>query len=265
MRRLIIRPGAIGDFIVSLPALEWLRTDYTEVWCPRACVPLAGFADRAVAIADTGLDRVGIMHCEDAIERLARFDSIVSWYGAQRPEFREAVPGAVFHEALPFGMHAVDFYLTQVGAKVGGVPRVKVKMAGETACPTTTARVIHPFSGSLRKNWPLERFQDLGARLGAKFCCGPEEALPGAAQFADLGELAQWLAGAQLFIGNDSGIAHLAAAVGTPVVAIFGPTDPAIWAPRGPWVSVIAKPALDEISVDEVYAAALHLISPAYT
>ena len=39
-----------------------------------------------------------------------------------------------------------------------------------------------------------------------------------------------------LYIGNDSGITHLAAAVGTPVLALFGPTDPEVWAPRGPHV-----------------------------
>jgi ADP-heptose:LPS heptosyltransferase len=42
MRRLLIRPGAIGDFIVSLPAMEALRGDYTEVWCAEQNVPLAG-------------------------------------------------------------------------------------------------------------------------------------------------------------------------------------------------------------------------------
>ncbi len=47
-----------------------------------------------------------------------------------------------------------------------------------------------------------------------------------------------WLARASLYIGNDSGITHLAAAVGTPVLAMFGPTDPAVWAPRGPNVRV---------------------------
>jgi len=54
----------------------------------------------------------------------------------------------------------------------------------------------------------------------------------------DLYELAQWLAGARLYIGNDSGVTHLAAAVGIPVLALFGPTDPAVWAPRGANVRV---------------------------
>src|SRR5580698_3897648 len=49
MRRLAIRPGAIGDFIVSLPALECLQTDYYEIWATSANVPLVRFADRARA------------------------------------------------------------------------------------------------------------------------------------------------------------------------------------------------------------------------
>jgi ADP-heptose:LPS heptosyltransferase len=76
-------------------------------------------------------------------------------------------------------------------------------------------------------------------------------------RFDDLYDLACWLATARVYIGNDSGITHLTAAVGTPVVALFGPTDPRVWAPRGPAVQVIARPALAEIQVDEVLAAAL--------
>src|SRR5208283_5959747 len=60
VRRLVIRPGAIGDFIVSLPALECLKTDYLEVWAASPNVPLARFADRARPIASTGLDLLGI-------------------------------------------------------------------------------------------------------------------------------------------------------------------------------------------------------------
>ena len=51
MRRLLIRPGAIGDVIVSLPALEFLKAEYTEVWVPSPLVPLIQFADKVVSIA----------------------------------------------------------------------------------------------------------------------------------------------------------------------------------------------------------------------
>jgi heptosyltransferase-3 len=85
-----------------------------------------------------------------------------------------------------------------------------------------------------------------------KWCAGPEDELPGAVRFADLYELACWLAGARIYIGNDSGPTHLAAAVGTPVVALFGPSDPAVWAPRGPRVAIAAAPSLEDIMVERV-------------
>jgi heptosyltransferase III len=66
--------------------------------------------------------------------------------------------------------------------------------------------------------------------------------------------LASWIAGARAYIGNDAGITHLAAAAGAPVVAIFGPTDPVLWAPRGPRVRIVAGD-LQNISVDEVLSA----------
>src|SRR6185312_7546559 len=103
--------------------------------------------------------------------------------------------------------------------------------------------VIHPFSGSPRKNWPVENFRQLAAKLErimpVLWCAGPDDPpLEGALCIPDLYDLACWLARAALYIGNDSGITHLAAAVGTPVLALFGPTDPAVWAPRGPHVRV---------------------------
>ena len=71
------------------------------------------------------------------------------------------------------------------------------------------------------------------------WCSGPEDPpLPEAVRFDNLYDLACWLARARLYVGNDSGITHLAAAVGTPVLALFGPSDPAVWAPRGPNVRV---------------------------
>jgi len=118
--------------------------------------------------------------------------------------------------------------------------------------------LIHPFSGSPRKNWPLDRYRELAARLGhVEWCAGPEDDFPGAVRIDDLYELGCWVAGACVYIGNDSGIAHLAAAVGTPVVVLFGPTDPRVWAPRGSKVRVIARPTMAEISVDEVLAQVL--------
>lgn len=244
-RLLLIRPGAIGDFIVSLPAMEAIPADYKEVWCAGPNVSLARFADRARSIASSGLDRLGITHADDVVARLRQFDEIVSWYGANRPEFRELVTSLGlpfrFLPALPDGAcHAVEFYAKQVralGALPGSAPRI--------ACPDVARSfaVIHPFASSLAKRAPMEFFQAAAAKLErampVHWICGPEEDLPGARRIEDLYELACWLRGARIHVGNDSGISHLAAAVGTPVVAVFRASDPRIWAPRGATVHVV--------------------------
>ena len=76
--------------------------------------------------------------------------------------------------------------------------------------------------------------------MPVRWCAGPEEQLEDAVRIDNLYELGSWLATARLYIGNDSGITHLAAAVGVPVAAIFGPTDPVVWAPRGDRVRVVS-------------------------
>ncbi len=69
------------------------------------------------------------------------------------------------------------------------------------------------------------------------------------------------LSRAGLFLGNDSGASHLAAASGAPTLALFGPTDPALWAPVGPSVATLRAPrgVLADLTVDEVERAALGL------
>jgi ADP-heptose:LPS heptosyltransferase len=240
-RRLLIRPGAIGDFIVSLPTLKALTVcgQYTEVWCAEQNVPLARFADRARSIGSAGLDRLAITHADDVVERLLTFDEIISWYGENRPDFRAFVERMAlpfqFLRALPDGKcHAVDFYAAQartLGAEVSGNPGI--------VCPELprTFAVIHPFASAQSKRAPMELFEAAAEKLGhsmpVRWLCGPDEDLPDAVRIPDLYELACWLRGARILVGNDSGISHLAAAVGTPVVAFFRASDPKVWAPRG--------------------------------
>ena len=234
-KRLLIRPGAIGDVILSLPALEAARAEYTEVWAPRPMLPLIRFADRTRAIADTGLDLVGVVKGA-RVPELDSFDSIYSWYGSNRPEFRNAV------RHLPFT------FFPALPPPADGIPHITVPSA-----PNQNFAVIHPFASRRDKRWPLENFREVAAGLGipVSWCAGPEEHLEGAIKMDDLYDLACWISTACVYIGNDSGIAHLAAAVGTPVVAIFLASDPRIWAPRGPHVTVLENP-----SVGDVVAAA---------
>ena len=65
---------------------------------------LRAFADRAQSIVSTGLDRLGITEADDVVEELRSFDSIVSWYGTNRPEFRELTARL----ELPFTFHTAS-------------------------------------------------------------------------------------------------------------------------------------------------------------
>ena len=213
MKRLLIRPGAIGDVIVSLPAMEYLKAEYTEVWVPSAVVPLIQFADKVTSIANSRID----MLTAGFVERFQQFDDVVSWYGSNQEKLREINPKSRFFKALPDdSLNASDYYLQQVGAPLGARPKIQVKsVARETI-------VIHPFSGSDRKNWAYANFSELANKLPLPVEWAQD-------RFDDLLELAEWMSGARLYIGNDSGITHLARAVGTPTLAIFRDTNPVVW------------------------------------
>jgi ADP-heptose:LPS heptosyltransferase len=111
--------------------------------------------------------------------------------------------------------------------------------------------LIHPGSGGRIKRWPLarygalcERVAELGHRPALSFGPADEDIRAEVAGYVRKGntcmvehvslpELAELAACAGVMIGNDSGITHLSAAIGTPTIALFGPTDPAVWGPRG--------------------------------
>lgn len=246
--------------------MEFLRTSSTEVWTPTAVVPLIQFADCVRPIANTGLNLLGLPGIDpppDLMENLRSFDSIVSWYGAQRGDFRAALSAIARHveflAALPppaSSEHCADFFAKQVGAPLPAIPRIHC-----SGISPGRYAVIQPFSGSPRKNWPLSLYRELADRLPVpvRWCAGPEEILDDAVRFDDLYQLGRWIAGAALYIGNDSGITHLAAAVGPPLLALFGPTDPALWGPRGDRVRMVHD-RLEAISVDRVLAEAEALL-----
>jgi ADP-heptose:LPS heptosyltransferase len=122
--------------------------------------------------------------------------------------------------------------------------------------------LFHPGSGSTNKNWPTDRFAEIIRRSMARFpglhpflLGGPSDHATLASLIRFLGrvwesralrpsgiaDLAALLSGIELFVGNDSGVAHLSAALGTPTIPIFGPSDPLQWAPLGPRVRVLQR------------------------
>jgi len=127
--------------------------------------------------------------------------------------------------------------------------------------------VIHPFASAPDKAWPLERFMAVATRLlegGIEpvFIAGPADSIGVFGEFrayqnASLHLVKNLIGGAQLFIGNDSGPAHIAAAFGIPSVVLFGPSDPVTWAPWKTEAKVLTSPdSIQRITIEEVIAAA---------
>jgi ADP-heptose:LPS heptosyltransferase len=131
---------------------------------------------------------------------------------------------------------------------------------GLTLEEKSRAIILHPGSGNKRKVWPLERFfglsQILRDRLGSRILIilGPAEGSEVERVFEGMDphafiqvkglsllQLASVMEGCRLFIGNDSGVSHMASALGIPTMALFGPTDPRVWSPRGEKVWVVWK------------------------
>ncbi len=134
---------------------------------------------------------------------------------------------------------------------------------------------VHPGSGSSKKNWPGENFVQICQRLINRhqarimLICGPADRFVEDAVFPrlpadatvlirqpDVGKLAARLRQCRLYLGNDSGISHLAAAAGVPTVALFGPSNSHVWRPIGERVEVIqgdGRPYCQGISIDAVW------------
>jgi hypothetical protein len=144
--------------------------------------------------------------------------------------------------------------------------------------------ILHPGSGGRAKCWPTPEFiavarQLQTAGLAPVFLLGPveRETWPAAdmakiqSEFAVLDDLASddlvaVLSGANAYVGNDAGPTHLAALLGTPTVALFGPTPASVWRPLGANVSVLAgTPQLGPtwgIDPERVAAAVIHMTRP---
>ncbi len=207
------------------------------------------------------------------------FDRIISWTGSGDAAFvkrmKEVRPDACIGSWRPDVQeqrHVSQLFVDTLGSEIASgmnaIPRFislesKVSERGlqwlNERCWNTREPFIalHPGAGSKSKRWPLARFIRLAQRLVAQqnklvIIEGPAESgfaaqiareLPaGAAMKAEslsLDILAAVMARSKVFVGNDSGIAHLAAALGIRCVVIFGPTLPRHWAPLGPNVRVL--------------------------
>jgi ADP-heptose:LPS heptosyltransferase len=208
------------------PKLSALRK-----WRPDLCLNLHGGGSSAVLTAFSGARfRAGFAHF--------RFPWI---YNVRIPRAQEILGVA---EKVHTAEHLASaaFYL---GAARVEIPRAKL-FTGQTHTRTKITSppyaVIHPVAAGPAKTWPAERFVAVASHLQKScdlepvFIGGPGDDLSAFHEWrtvagAPLDEIKSLIAGAALFVGNDSGPAHMAAAFGVPVVVIFGASDPVVWAP----------------------------------
>ena len=291
MRVLVARAGALGDALLLRRAIFALRRAGHEgaLLVPRAAgSALVGPGDSEVTTA-LDLDGIwladGLSGNDRALQPLEGFDAALA-LTRSRPfveALRSRIPRVLVRDPEPASRHASLWAadpLRSLGCPVDEeVPPDLLPTEAERAAAEPLLRrlggafiAVHPGSGSEAKNWPVESFGDLLDRLVAGppwlLICGPAERgmgsllerLPGAVSVVDcpLRTLAAVLRHAALFVGNDSGVSHLAAASGAPVVALFGPTDPRLWAPVGRSVEVVASPTqrMTGLSVESVHRVA---------
>jgi ADP-heptose:LPS heptosyltransferase len=152
-----------------------------------------------------------------------------------------------------------------LGVPHSEIPRAKLVANTNPASPPYV--VLHPFAAAPEKTWPRERFLGAADQMQASglqpmIVAGPADDTEPFSKFqvlrnAPLSELKNLMSGADLFIGNDSGPAHIAAAFGVPVVVLFGPSDPVTWAPWRTEARVLTSHGgIENIAVEEVMAAA---------
>ena len=266
MRTLVVRLGALGDAVLTLPALAHLVAqgdDVTVLGVPASW----GFLPEtsAIRIEDVEVPRWRGLFSGADVEAARGFDRAIIMLGV--PAVAEAlsragVPTLHIHPMRPgeSGEHAASRLLQGVGGSRFDSAAVRAIIAPD-AGGTAHDLVLHPGSGGRMKRWPAARFADLARRSSDPLVLlGPAEddlapAFDGVpvARNWPLRQVVAKLAVARAFVGNDSGVSHLASWL-CPTLALFGPTDPAVWAPAGARARVLAAPAGDlaRLSVEDV-------------
>lgn len=215
---LFYRRGGLGDTLLTFPLLELLKKSGKKIWA-------VGNTDYLVIAREVGW-----------------VDSISS--EIPEVEFQEKVVISYEGNIKPFPekrVWIVDYYLESLGL-VGSYSKILPLKAMENS-PLEGYAVLHPSSGSQKKNPPIELFLRIEAFLkregfktiylvGESDCWVKKYVKNYFESFSPL-QIAKALKTALLFIGNDSGLSHLASYCGLPTFVFYGPTDPIVWKPIG--------------------------------
>lgn len=297
-RILVIRGGAIGDFILTLPALAALRRQFPQTHLavlgyPRvtALAELAGAVNETRSIEARALAGFFARRGElDAAlgEWFGGFNIILSYLYDPDGIFQENIARVSKAQFIP-GPHRPDetqqLHATEVFLKplerlaiFGANPEPQLALNSQPSTLNTIA--LHPGSGGASKNWPAARWLELlrriagetnwrvllvggeaeGERVQRLASQVPDERLA-VAFHEPLPELARQLAGCTAFAGHDSGITHLAAASGLRGVALWGGTKSDIWRPRSERFELLrSERGLEGLETDAVFAAVARLM-----
>lgn len=299
MEILVLHPGALGDIILSLPAVALLRQRSARITMAgnldSLAVAAGGYADHIISLSTVPLHRLysGGPLPEADIQFWKRFDRIISWTGAGDPEFVTALREihskscvAPWRPGPGETRHVSQIFADSVGIEIAAPLKPPHIELGELALKRGTQWLnekgwngreplvaLHPGAGSVTKRWPARKYAELARRLvqdNSRLLIieGPAEkglageiarTLPSESVITAESEPLELLAAAMkhcaLFIGNDSGLAHLAAALDVRSIVLFGPTLPQHWTPLGSHVTILSNADLSEISVEEVIGA----------
>jgi ADP-heptose:LPS heptosyltransferase len=290
---LVVRGGALGDFILTLPVLAALRLRFPQhrlevLGYPSiaALAVAAGLADDVSALESprfTGLFVPNGSWSGEVSAWFSGFEWIISYLHDPGDIFRRNVARC---SAAPFiaGPHRPDETLAVHAAGLllrplqalgihGADPRPRLPLPATPRAPPRLA--LHPGSGSERKNWPEAKWAALLKLLAAQSACdllligGEAEgdrcarlaaALPAGrahiAQNLPIIELARRMQACSAFIGHDSGIAHLAAALDLPGLVLWGGTVLTTWRPQSQRLKILRDPAgLEALPVAAVWDA----------
>lgn len=283
-RIVIIRLRSLGDCVLTTPALRILKSarpdvDVSVVVEDAFASVFEGNPDVERIVAPTVAD-IARLHPELVVNLHGGSRSAQLTFACRaryragfahfrfRAMYNVHIPRAQDILGVDRKVHTAEHLASAMfflGAPRCDIPRSRLFAAEQGFRPDHPYAVIHPAAATAEKTWPAQHFLAVASRLKQEglepiFIAGAQESL---AEFAahrsiagaPLAEVKSLLAGAAMFLGNDSGPAHMAAAFGIPSVVLFGPSDEEIW---GPWKTdavVLKAPDIRGIGVEQVIAA----------